>query len=139
MNAKQNQVQAVAQRSAWAVPATAGACCDAVREHVAEGEIEKAVACALELSRRLRVRVTVAMGVAGLDARIQALEATARRCPRVRREISKEADRLRRARDQANGPAHRLCWRGFFSWPRPEGADVLRDIRAALKREAVTT
>lgn len=136
MSAKPKQVRPAKRREPWAVPATAVACCDAVREHVAGGEIEKAVACALELSQRLGVRISVAMGAGGLAARIEALEATARRCPRLRAELAKEIGRLRRALDLVNGAAHRLCRRGLFSWPRRPGADVLGEIEQALKREA---
>jgi len=136
MNAKQKRVRPANRREFWAVPETAVTCFDAMRDHVADGEIEKAGACALELSRRLGVRISVAMGAGGLEARIEALEAAARRCPRLRAGLAAEVGRLRQALALTNGAGHRLCQRGLFVWPRHPGSGTLPKIGAAPRQEA---
>lgn len=122
------------RRDSWALPEMATACFDAMLAHTADGEIVKAVACALEVSKRIGMRISVASGAGELERRIRALDATALRCPRLRRSLAPEITRLRRALDMVNGAAHRLCMRGLLSWPRPAGADILRDIEAELMR-----
>jgi hypothetical protein len=122
------------RRDPWTLSETATACFDAMMEHTSDGEIAKAVACALEYSKRTGIRLSVALGINGLEGRICALEATARRYPGLRRKLAPEISRLRSALDLANGAAHRLCMRGLLSWPRPAGADILRDIEAELMR-----